>query len=121
MQILSMAIRLKIDQLLSLKKRKQLENEVIQTINLAGRLTTQRSITDLIKEAKICIPEFFGFEGASILLRDVKADLLFTINEVEQNTADDEDPLRETAKVSFPLNRGVTGKVFKSLKTVYQN
>lgn len=135
--LLAHAIRVKLDQLLALKRSSELENEVINTIKLAGSLTTQRSTSDLIKYLKISVPPYFGFEGASILLRDVKTGLLFSINEVEKQARkgkedseeatagkDAENPthlLRETAKVTFPTNSGVTGQVFNKHKIIYHN
>lgn len=52
------------------------------TIGLAGAICTQRSQADLVKQIKLTLPDYFGFEGASILLRDVKTNLIFTINEI---------------------------------------
>ena len=31
------------------------------------------------------LPGFFGFEGLGILIRDMKTDLLFTINEIDED------------------------------------
>jgi hypothetical protein len=47
-------------------------------------MTTCRGQADLIKYCKATVPAYFGFEGASILLRDVKTNLLFTINELSK-------------------------------------
>lgn len=82
MTILATVIRIKLDQLMSRQAKHELEREVTNTINLAGAICTQRSQADLVKHLKFSLPEYFGFEGASILLRDVKTDLIFTINEI---------------------------------------
>ena len=39
------------------------------------------------------IPKYFGFEGAGILLRDVKTDFVFTLNELSRE--EKEDALRQ--------------------------
>ena len=102
----------------------KLENEVVNIVNISGSLTNQRSHADLIKYAKVKIPPFFGFEGASLLLRDVKSNLLFTMNEILKDARDD-DPvkmheageelapeMRKTVKITYPNNSGVSGKVY---------
>ena len=112
-------LKLKFGQLVALGRMKKLEQEVINTLNMAGTLTTQRSNTDLIKYCKLTIPAYFGFEGAAILLRDVKNELFFTINEYTQdfmkilnnriyNGREDSNEiapeLRRVVKISFPSN-----------------
>lgn len=84
MTILSIVVRVKLDQLLALRRKSELEREVTQTIRLAGAICTQRSQADLVKHVKLTLPGYFGFEGASILLRDVKTNLIFTINELSK-------------------------------------
>jgi len=124
-QILALIVRTKLDQLLAIKRMTVLENEVINIVNIAGQLTNQRSQADLIKYAKITIPPFFGFEGASLLLRDTKNNLLYTMNEINKDT-DETDMLskkydcseqiapemRKTVRVTYPNNSGISGKVF---------
>jgi hypothetical protein len=34
------------------------------------------------------LPEYFGFEAAGILLRDVKNDLMFTVNELTKDESE---------------------------------
>jgi hypothetical protein len=34
------------------------------------------------------LPEYFGFEGVGVLVRDMKTDTLFSINEIERNPDD---------------------------------
>jgi len=111
-----------------------LENEVVNIINIAGSLTNQRSQADLIKYAKVTIPPFFGFEGASLLLRDVRNNLLFTVNEINKDS-DQTDKIskkyecaehlapemRNTVKVTYPNNSGISGKVFHEHEICYQN
>ena len=92
MTILSIVVRVKLDQLLALRRKSELEREVTQTIRLAGAICTQRSQADLVKHVKLTLPGYFGFEGASILLRDVKTNLIFTINEL---TKDDSGKTRK--------------------------
>ena len=148
MTILSIVVRVKLDQLLALRRKSELEREVTQTIRLAGAICTQRSQADLVKHVKLTLPGYFGFEGASILLRDVKTNLIFTINELSKedskksrkvevasgdnvnskpeshketaDTSTNEDnsaaaatrEMRETVKITFPNNQGISGKVF---------
>ena len=80
--MLSVVVRIKLDQMLSVRRKRELEKEVTQTISLAGAICTCRSQIDLIKHIRLSLPGYFGFEGANILLRDVKTDLIFTINEI---------------------------------------
>ena len=73
----------------------------------------------MIKYCKLTIPAFFGFEGAAILLRDVKNELFFTINEYTSDfvkitndrfykgreDAQEQPPeMRKVVKISFPNN-----------------
>ena len=104
-----------------------------------------------MKNLKFSLPDYFGFEGASILLRDVKTNLIFTINEITKenrieikssaarhnltstsgfsdkhqpsNSLDEEvgHEMRETVKITFPNNQGLTGKVFHSTQIYYTN
>lgn len=73
MKILSDVLKIKIYQLLAVKRQIDLESDVLHTLRIAGILTTQRSQADLVKYCKIIIPPYFGFEAAGILLRDVKS------------------------------------------------
>jgi len=70
-----------------------MQKEVIHTIELAGAICTQRTQSDLVQNIKLTLPHFFGFEGATVLLRDVKTDFLFTINELTKDET--EQYLRE--------------------------
>ena len=65
-----------------------MQREVIHTIDLAGAICTQRSQNDLVKSIKEYLPPFFGFESAALLLRDVKTDFLFTLNELSKDESE---------------------------------
>ena len=65
-----------------------MQREVIHTIDLAGAICTQRSQNDLVKSIKQYLPPFFGFETAAVLLRDVKTDFLFTLNELSKDESE---------------------------------
>lgn len=67
------------------KRCRSLENEVIITLKVAGRLCTQRTYADLIKSCKKIVPAYFDFEAANILLKDIKTGLLFTMSETYEN------------------------------------
>lgn len=73
---------MKIESIMTRSKQKDLQNEVIHTLKIAGLMSNQRSYADLIYSCKQVIPQYFGFEAANILLRDVKTGLLFTVNEL---------------------------------------
>ena len=45
---------------------------------------------------KVELPKFFGFEGAGILLRDVKTDFIFTLNELTKE--EKEEALKDQFK-----------------------
>ena len=89
------------EQLLSQRRKSELENEVLKTIELAGVICTQRSQEDLVKNIKLLLPQFFGFEGANILLRDVKTNLIFTINELSKDESNLPSKLRSTGDSFF--------------------
>ena len=61
MTILSIVVRVKLDQLLALRRESELEREVTQTIRLAGAICTQRSQADLVKHVKLTLQVYFGF------------------------------------------------------------
>lgn len=42
----------------------------------------------MVKNCKEILPKYFGFEGAGILLRDVKTDFLFSINELSRDESE---------------------------------
>jgi hypothetical protein len=41
-----------------------------------------------VKCIKEHLPIYFGFEGANILLRDVKSDMIFSINELSKDESE---------------------------------
>lgn len=85
MNILVATIMMKFDQINAMIREKEMEKEVIQTIEMAAALSSCRSQSDLVKNCKEILPEYFGFEGAGMLLRDVKTDFLFSINELSKD------------------------------------
>lgn len=62
-----------------------MQEEVVNTIKLTGDICTKRSQSDLVKSIKEKLPDFFGFEGAGIMFRDIKNDFMFTINELSKD------------------------------------
>jgi len=63
------------------------QDEVVDSIELASFISTQRSYSDLIMSVKTIFPKYFGFEGAGILLYDRQKDTLFCI---EQSFTDEQ-------------------------------
>ena len=59
-----------------------MQNEVVDSIKLAGSICTQRSQAELIRLLRKHLPVFFGFQAVGILLKDQKTNLMFTLNEV---------------------------------------
>lgn len=55
-------LKLKLDQLQAIRKRKEMQEEVLETIKIAGIICNQRSLAELVKHIKILLPPFFGFE-----------------------------------------------------------
>jgi hypothetical protein len=55
---------------------------------LAGSICSQRNQNDLVKNIREKLPEYLGFEAAGILLRDVKSDLMFTVNELSKDESE---------------------------------
>jgi len=60
---------------------------VVDAIELASFISTQRSYADLILSVKTIFPKYFGFEGAGILLYDKQKDTLFS---TEKNYSDEQ-------------------------------
>jgi hypothetical protein len=52
MKIIGNVIKLKIDSMMTKMKQKELENEVIHTLKIAGLMSNQRSYADLIYSCK---------------------------------------------------------------------
>ena len=123
-----------------------MQNEVLDTIWMAGVICNQRSKAELIKHIKDLLTKFFGFEQAGVLLRDTKNNIYFTINEltneekeiwlleqikergISNPTKRDEqdleillDQYREMRTIAFPRNTGISGKVFNDHQTYIGN
>jgi hypothetical protein len=71
--IFSSVVKLKVEQMLSVKSNLAMQQEVVDTIKVTGLISTQRSQGDLVKSIKLHLPEFFGFEGASLMFYDIKS------------------------------------------------
>lgn len=80
--LLSNILSLKLDQLQAQKQESDMQQEVIQTIELAGTICTQRSQPELVRLLRKHLPPFFGFQGVGVLLKDQKSELMFTLNEL---------------------------------------
>lgn len=114
---------MKVDQLQALRQNREIKEEMLAAIRMAGHICTQRSQLELVKSIKQQLPDFFGFEAVGLMLRDQKTDLIFTINELskEENLRrldEDEESqraagsFRGTRTITFPNNLGATGEVF---------
>ena len=64
-----------------------MQKEVLATIKLAGAICSQRTQSDLVANIKAHLPDYFGFEAAGVLLRDVKTDYIFSVNELSKDEA----------------------------------
>jgi hypothetical protein len=101
-----------------------MEDEVVSTIELASSICTQRSFRDLMRNMRVALPKFFGFEGLGILLRDLKTDDLYTISENTEKHGEEEMPGDEYRKgtiIRFPSSIGITGHVFMNKQLCYSN
>ena len=56
--------------MMALQSCKEMEKEVLATIDLAGVLCNQRSQPELVKLVKKLLPPYFGFEAVGVMLRD---------------------------------------------------
>lgn len=119
------------------------QNEVVDSIEVASFISTQRSYCDLIMSVKTIFPKYFGFEGAGILLYDKQKDTLFCIEQSftdeqlqeiesirqkknrgellteEEQMKDFERQLKAGDKRSYPTTLGVTGEAFRTGKVIY--
>jgi len=118
-------------------KELDMQNEVVETIRLAGTICTQRSQPELVRLLKKHLPIFFGFQGVGVMLKDQKSSLMFTLNEIRdhetgtmhrqtkregsksQSRSDDETSscgemnareLRKMEKITIPSNLGLSGR-----------
>ena len=62
-----------------------MEKEVLDTIKIAGVLCNQKTQAELVRHIKQLLPGFFGFEEVGVMFRDVKSDLVFTMNELSKD------------------------------------
>lgn len=68
------------------------------------------------------MPKYFGFEAAGILIKDVKANLLFTVNEIEQVIySKEKSDFRETEKLIIPSLLGLSGLSLRHKKIYIAN
>ena len=116
MSIIANVIKIKLDEIISSTVRLKAEQEVIKTIDLACNICTCRNQNEFVQQFRSQIADFFGFEGAAILFRDVKTNDLFTINELEYDQYDEKSEtfkkFSKHQKITFPVETGITGKVF---------
>ena len=77
----------KLHQLQAQRDVRKTRKEVVNTIEMASVITTQRSYSDFIINAKASLARFFGFEGVGIMFADTKLNQMFTI---EQNLEEHE-------------------------------
>lgn len=80
MNLMGGLIQTKLHETLATLEKREVQQEVMATMKMAGLMTTQRSYSDYLTESKKALPDFFGFEGVGILLFDIKFNVLFTID-----------------------------------------
>lgn len=85
MNLLSSIVSIKFDQIKAIRMKHSMQTEVLNTIELAGKICSQRNSNDLVKNMKEVLPKYFGFEAAGVLLRDVKTDFIFTMYEYSRD------------------------------------
>lgn len=93
-------------------------------MHLAGEICTARTKVQLIKAFKNTLPKFFGFEDVGVLIRDMKTDVLFTLNEIKNEEHDEwmrlnaldydktkklREPMRDIEKIIVPQGLGISG------------
>lgn len=120
---------MKLEAIFSNLKKLESQKEVLHTIKLAGEICTARTQVQLLNAIKKTLPDFFGFESVGILIRDMKTDLMFTINELKNDEHDDwmrqnaqnydptkalKEPMRDTEKIIVPQGLGISGQVYNS-------
>jgi len=112
----------------------------LNVIKIAGTICNQRSKAALVNSIKTVLPQFMGFEEVGLVLRDVKTNQIFSINELQQeekeewykeelksrgltkvldkNTQKDIelafDQFKETRTICYPHGQGITGIVLES-------
>ena len=84
-KLIATVLNIKMDQLVAVKNKTNMQEEVLKTIELAAGICSERNQIDLVKNMKEQLPKYFGFEAAGILLRDVKTDFIFTIYELSKD------------------------------------
>jgi hypothetical protein len=82
MNLLAEILMMKLSSLMAVKLKKEAKDEMLSAIKLAGDICTQRSQTQMIRTIKEKLPDYFGFEGVGVIIRDMKTDLFFTVNEI---------------------------------------
>lgn len=87
-KLIAAVINIKLDQIMALENKTNMQEEVLKTIELAAGICSERNQSDLIKNMKEQLPKYFGFEGAGILLRDVKTDFIYTMYELSKDETD---------------------------------
>jgi len=55
---------------------------------------------------KINLPAYFGFEAIGVLMRDMKTDLMFTINEISSSHAELLELAKKDPKKSEMIDQG---------------
>lgn len=62
---------MKLDKIIAEQEITIKEEEVVNTIQLASSICTQRNYRDLLRNIRISLPTFLGFEAVGVLLRDL--------------------------------------------------
>lgn len=144
--LIHVVMKMKMDTLAAQLRREAMQIEVAQSIRIAGRICNQRCKTSLLREIQSSLPEFFGFKEVGLMFRDVKTDMLFTINLLSKDEQEEWvkaqmkqqgysitskqqqqqmeilfEQFQETFNISFPNHLGITGKAFKNEKIFISN
>ena len=103
---------------------------------IAGEICTARTQVQLLRGIRKTLPEFFGFESVGILIRDMKTDQMFTLNELKNDDHEEwmrqhavdydttkalKEPMRDTEKIIIPHGLGISGHAFKSHQIIICN
>ena len=70
---------IKVHQVLSTREMNKTRKDVVNTIDMASYMSTQRSYADFIKVCRDKLAKYLGFEAVGVLFRDTKEDFLFQI------------------------------------------
>ena len=82
-ELFSIMLSIKLDVIDSRNRENEIKGEIMHTIELAGEISTKRSLPELALAMKRLLPKYFDFEAVGVLFRDQKAESMFTVNQIE--------------------------------------